>query len=485
MKIFKRSLRNRFFFSLIALILLTTTLIAIVTLYKFREESKHYQQDKLKRQVASIEANINYQIEKTSYPVDTKHIPLIFRRKIYEISHIHDTQIRLYDLDGKLLKSSRATFLNHRDSTDLSNTILTQLKNEAHNQFSYQFTGDDGKKYMSSFSYITDTHFKPLAILSLPHIENDGFMEKELQDFLIILSQVYLLLILVAIILSYLFSRYITKSLNRVSQKIHTTRLDRKNQRIELKSIPAEIEGLVKAYNSMVDELEESAGKLAASERQQAWSEMAKQVAHEIKNPLTPMRLSLQSFERNYNPKNPDNKEKIKNFSESMIQQIDTMSTIASAFSDFAKMPKTKSETLNIPEVVRMALDIFNDDHIRLTTSKKEIIGHFDRSQLIRIVTNLVKNAVHACEENENPEIHVKVSDTPTDIILKVKDNGIGISDAVKNRIFEPKFTTKSSGMGLGLGIIKQIIEAYHGSITFESIENKGTTFTVQFPKKQ
>src|SRR5699024_8070360 len=173
-----------------------------------------------------------------------------------------------------------------------------------------------------------------------------------------------------AVILSYLFSRYITKSLDTVSEKIFTTRVDRKNQKINTQKIPKEIQGLVEAYNAMVDELEESANKLAASEREQAWREMAKQVAHEVKNPLTPMRLSIQNFERNYDPEDPHNEGKIKSFSRTMIEQIDTMSAVASAFSDFAKMPKPQNEKLNIVQVIQRTLTVFNEEYIHFFSNK-------------------------------------------------------------------------------------------------------------------
>lgn len=483
MGLFKPSLRNRFFVSLVLLVFVAASIIAGVTFYQYKKESKRYQKDRLERIVRSIEASINYQIDKTTYPVETRYIPLIFKDKIYEISHIHDTRIKLYDLDGRLLKSSRATFYNVSDSTQLSTAVLTRLKNTAENRFSYNHIDDEGHKIQSAFSYITDSHFKPLAILSIPHIESDGFLEKELQYFLVVLGQVYLMLILAAILLSYLFSRYITKSLDTVSEKIFTTRVDRQNQKIDMKKIPKEIKGLVGAYNAMIDELEESAHKLAASEREQAWREMAKQVAHEVKNPLTPMRLSIQSFERNFNPSAPDNQQKIKDFSKMMIEQIDTMSSVASAFSDFAKMPKAKNEVINLIEVVKTAVEVFDEKYIRFKSDEQELSLYFDRTQLVRIITNLVKNAVQATEDTPDPEIEVSVTTATDRVVISVKDNGEGIAEENKSRIFEPKFTTKSTGMGLGLGIIRQIIKSYQGKIYFESQEGTGTTFVVELPK--
>lgn len=261
------------------------------------------------------------------------------------------------------------------------------------------------------------------------------------------------------------------------------TRLNERNEKIVLNSASSEIEILVDGYNHMIDELEESAVKLARSEREQAWREMAKQVAHEIKNPLTPMRLSVQSFERRFDPEDPNIKEKIKEYSNTLIQQIDVMSSIASAFSDFAKMPKQRKEKIEVIGVVKMALDIFNEDYVFYNPKETELYANLDKTQLIRIVTNLIKNATQAVEKVDNPKIDVKVSCDKDKIFIEVSDNGKGIQKEVEQLIFEPKFTTKTSGMGLGLPMIKSIIEAYEGSISFTSEEGKGTVFMVILPR--
>ena len=232
-----------------------------------------------------------------------------------------------------------------------------------------------------------------------------------------------------------------------------------------------------------IDELEESAVQLAKSEREQAWREMAKQVAHEIKNPLTPMRLTVQNFQRKFNPDDENINKKVDEYSKTLIQQIDTMSSIASAFSNFAKMPAQQNETLNVVNIVKLALDIFNEDYIHFQTDKEEIIAKLDRTQLIRVVTNLVKNGIQSIPENkEYPSVVVQVTSENNHINIIVSDNGNGISEENKTKVFEPKFTTKTSGMGLGLAMVKNIVETYNGSITFTSEKDKGTIFTVTFP---
>jgi nitrogen fixation/metabolism regulation signal transduction histidine kinase len=290
-------------------------------------------------------------------------------------------------------------------------------------------------------------------------------------------------MLFVAFGLAYFLSTYITKSLKTISDKLGETSLNQKNEKIGVEASSKEINLLIKSYNAMVDELEISAVKLAQSEREEAWREMAKQVAHEIKNPLTPMRLTVQSFQRKFEPNDPEIQQRMKDYSETLIQQIDTMSAVASAFSNFASMPAQQNELLNVVEVVELALDIFNEDYLVFEKESEEIIAKIDRTQLIRIITNLVKNAIQAIpDQQETKSIVVRVIQNQKNILITVKDNGIGIKETDQSRIFEPKFTTKNSGMGLGLSIIKNIIENYKGSITFETHYGQGTSFIVSLP---
>ena len=232
----------------------------------------------------------------------------------------------------------------------------------------------------------------------------------------------------------------------------------------------------------MVDDLADSAEKLAKTERQQAWQEMARQVAHEIKNPLTPMRLTIQSFQKQYDPNDPESKQKLKDFSSLLIQQIDTMSDVAEAFSDFASLPKPKMKKADLVEVTKMAVSIFDKEHIIFSSDKSEIFHKLDKTQWIRIITNIVQNALQSVPKERNPIIGVQLSTETDKTILSITDNGDGIPHEIKDKIFEPKFTTKTSGMGLGLGIVKKIIESHKGSIEYISKNRKGTTFTITLP---
>ncbi|MDY2586405.1 sensor histidine kinase [Winogradskyella aquimaris] len=483
MKIKKLSLRSRIFIAMILLVLIASVLIAAVTIYQYNEEARDYHRERLERKEKAIRKSIDFTIQETTYPVTTENIPLIFKDAIFDIDAVHSLQINLYDLEGELLKSSKRTIL--RDSSDqcLSAEVLNALSNTAQHRYVIK-QEENGETFQSSYSYITDGKFKNLAILNLPYLENDDFLNRELNEFLMRLGYAYLALILAAIVFAYFISKYITKSLKTISDKMNETRLEKRNKKIQVESTSEEIETLVNSYNSMIDELEASAVKLATSEREQAWREMAKQVAHEIKNPLTPMRLSVQSFQRKFDPNDENIHQKVQEYSNTLIQQIDTMSSIASAFSNFAKMPAQKSEQLDVVYVIKLALDIFNEDYISFEAEQNEIIAKFDRTQLIRVVTNLVKNSIQAMpEDSDNPRIKVKVFSVEDEVKITIDDNGCGISEETKSKIFEPKFTTKSSGMGLGLAMVKNIMETFNGSITFTSQEGEGTIFTLTFPK--
>jgi hypothetical protein len=485
MNMTKLSLRTRIFLSMIMLIFGASILIGTISVIQYKEEAEDYHTSRLLRKEDQIRAEISYVLNKTSFEVITEKIPIILKEKgdIYRISDVHELPINIYDLDGNLLVKSKDGFTVDTVDIRLAAAILHGIDNAPNKRWVTSMM-KNGVKFQSSYTYITDNQFKPLAILNLPYIQDDDFITRELDEFLRRLAEGYLFMLLIAIALSYFLSRYITRSLKTISDKMIQTRLDKRNQKIEIDDASEEISNLVRAYNLMIDELETSAAKLAQSEREQAWREMAKQVAHEIKNPLTPMRLTVQSFQQRFDPNDPNIRKKLDEYSNTIIQQIDTMSNIASAFSNYAKMPAQQNETLNVVFVTKLSLDIFTEPYIHFKAEKEEIIAKFDRTQLIRVVTNLVKNAIQATENVENPQICVDIKTEADKVLLLVIDNGIGISEENATLVFEPKFTTKSSGMGLGLAMVKNIVETYDGSISFTSQIGKGTVFKVSFPQE-
>ena len=478
------SLRIRIFLSMTVLILLASILILVVTVYQYDEQTQDYNIHRFERKEATTIETIQLELtNKTSYPVKTENLAKIFQDRIYEISSINKLNISMFDLHGNLLVSSKINAFEESQIVPLPYKILNELAQKSDHRILIPIV-KDGMGFQTSYTYINDPKFKRIGILELQFSQDNSDIDEELEEFIKRLSLVYILMFIIAIALAYFLSSYITRSIKTISDRMQQTRLNERNEKIILDSASSEISILVEAYNNMIDQLEESAIKLAKSEREQAWREMAKQVAHEIKNPLTPMRLTVQSFERKFDPTDKDIKKKLTEHSKTLIQQIDVMSSIASAFSDFAKMPTQKKEQIDVVKVVKLATEIFSEKYISFVPEQEELYANLDKTQLIRIVTNLVKNAIQASDKEENPIVIVKVLSEKDTVKITVSDNGKGISEEVKGLIFEPKFTTKTSGMGLGLPMIKNIIEAYEGTISFTSKVGVGTVFTVILPKE-
>jgi two-component system nitrogen regulation sensor histidine kinase NtrY len=468
---------------MMVLTIIASVLIAGMSIYQFQEQAKDYHEKRLFRKEQAIKENISYVIEKTDFEVTTENLKNIFKEEIYGLSAIHEMPIYMHDLQGKLIKSSKAQFVSDSKHSQISSSILEKLRDSEDGRYVEKFE-IGGQSYRSSYSYLTDNQFKNIAILNLPYIENDDFMSYELEEFLKRLGLVYALMFFISIVLGYFLARYITRSIRSISDNLKQLDLSKRNRKLEIDHKGTEeINTLVESYNKMVDELEESAVKLATSEREQAWREMAKQVAHEIKNPLTPMRLTVQSFQRRFDPTDAEFKEKLNEYSNSLIEQIDVMSNIASAFSTYATMPAQKNEETDVCMVTQLALDIFNESNIYYLEDADSLKAVFDRTQLIRVVTNLVKNAIQASDPGRENKIVVSVKHDDKKIYLTVSDNGTGVLAEHQRKIFEPKFTTKNSGMGLGLAMVKQIVENFNGTIHMKTIYGEGTTFTVTLPR--
>lgn len=461
----------------------STILITIVSLIHFRFEAQEYHEERLSRKENAIKEHIDYILQTTTYPLLTKNIKYIFKDRIHELSDIHSLEVNFFDLNGKLILSSKSAFKIDKQVSNIPLETLKELETSTSKRIVVTKPKENDTYIKSSFTYVKDNKFKNLAILNIPYEENSDFYNEEAGNFLKRYAQVFVIMFIISIFLSYLLSSNITKSITQISEKLEVTQLNQRNQKLILQPGNQEINGLIQSYNIMVDKLEESANKLAQSEREHAWREMAKQVAHEIKNPLTPMRLTIQSFMRKFDTNDPNINQKLADFSETLIQQIDTMTTVASAFSNFASMPSQHNELLNIVLVTKKALEIFHEDFLIFESNETEISALIDKTQYISIITNLVKNAIQAIpEDQEVKSVHVELSKIENSFMLKIQDNGTGISEENSAHIFEPKFTTKTSGMGLGLAIIKNSIENYQGSITFETEKDKGTTFIVTLP---
>jgi len=476
------SLRIRIFLAMILLVGLASVLIAVVTVSQYKKQTKEYYYSRFDRKERAAQKNVNYELENTIYPAAQQFLGFIFRDRIYEIGKVHKMKMSIYDLNGLLQINSYEPWFRISKERITANVIKTLKKKD---KFEESVALEGGDISQLAYSYIYDKNRNKVGILKVEYVQDNTQEVAQLNSFLKRLLLVYASMFILAIAFAYFLSSYITRSLQTISDKIQETKLLKKNQKIQVSNTTSEIASIVDAYNLMIDELEKSAEKLAKGEREQAWREMAKQVAHEIKNPLTPMKLTVQSFERNFDPNEEGVQEKVKDYAQILIQQIDVMSSIATSFSDFAKMPKKNVERIDLVSIVKSSIDLFYENDIDFQSTQEEIYLNLDKNQIIRVVNNLVKNAIQATESIQTAAISVFVEEKELEVCIAVKDNGKGIEDIDKELIFEPKFTTKSSGMGLGLPMVKNIVEAYGGTIQFNSVVGLGTEFKIILPKEE
>ena len=465
-------LRTRIFLSMIALVFVSFLLIGLSTNFQITESSYYYHELRLDRKESQLQRAISYEFINNINPVKSQ----IFRDKIFKISDIQNISFSIYDLNGNLIQSTFEESALSRISQDLIDKI-----NLAEKKKYVEIKKVGEKQVRESYSIIYDYNNEPIWILNLPYFDDDKLNVYELRSFILNIVQVYLLLFVLAIIISYFVSSYITNPISEIVYKMKQMRIDKLNKKINLKVTSREMFTLVNSYNNMVDQIDQNIKEISKSQRELAWREMAKQVAHEIKNPLTPMKLSVQNFKIKFDPKDPNVEKKLDEYSKTLIQQIDVLSSIATAFSSFAELPAQKNEKIDLISTIKLCLEIFNDRNVVFKSDLNKLEILFDRTNLIRIINNLVKNSIQATNDIIEPKILVQVKKINKSALIEIIDNGLGIPNELKEKIFEPNFTTKTKGMGLGLSIIKNLITNYKGTISFKSKKGE-TVFTIKLP---
>jgi nitrogen fixation/metabolism regulation signal transduction histidine kinase len=309
-------------------------------------------------------------------------------------------------------------------------------------------------------------------------------LKQEISNFLVTIINLNAFIFLIAGVIALFITNRVTRSFLLISEKMKEVNLGKTNEEVEWKRND-EIGGLVREYNKMVKKLEVSAEALARSEREGAWREMARQVAHEIKNPLTPMKLSIQFLQKAIDNNSPNVKELTGNVAKTLVEQIDHLSKIAFDFSQFANIGNTNVETFDINEVIRSLDNLYKTSHegeLKLKTVPGKVMVRADKTQMNRLFTNLIQNAIEACNGRDRCTIELNEVQVDGVVQISVKDNGEGIPNEMQSKIFVPNFTTKSSGTGLGLAMCKGIAEQAGGRIWFETAKGEGSTFYVELP---
>ena len=404
---------------------------------------------------------------------------------LVKFSNVFYTDITLYDKTGKLLATSRPEiFEQGLIGKQMSPKAFNQIHIHKKSNFTHSENIGD-LNYISTYVPFRNEQHKILAYMNLPYFAKQNELENELSSFYTALINIYGLLFLISTIIAVFFANYISEPVRMIKNKISALQIGQSYDLLEWESND-EIGALVYEYNKKVIELERNAAKLVKSERESAWREMAKQVAHEIKNPLTPMKLSIQQLERVAKDNPADLDERIERTAKTLVEQIDTLTKIADEFSNFAKMPKAQDSEINFIPIIETTLDLYKEEDVIISimnACNNEALIIADKDQLSRVFNNLIKNAIQAIPSTIEGKINVVITEEELNFLVEIKDNGSGISEDKKDKIFVPNFTTKSTGMGLGLAMVKNIIENANGSIWFETKEEIGTSFFIKFPK--
>lgn len=403
-----------------------------------------------------------------------------------KFSNVFFTDINLYNSNGSLIATSRpALFDKGYRSTRMDPVAYYKLVDD--NETIWIQEERIGQyQYLSSYLKLKDSENDLIAIINVPYFAKQSELKREISDFLISFTNIYIILMIIGLILSLILSNFLLQPLNRLRNNLERLKLTETNEMIELEGSD-EIGLLIKEYNRKVKELEESVTLLSRTERESAWKEMAMQIAHEIKNSLTPMKLNIQQLKRELNDHDKLDKTRIDQFSQSMINQIDSLTEIAAAFSSFASFPQAELKEVNLINIILEAINPYNKEinieflFTPLLKNKCLIIS--DEKQLIRALDNLIQNAIHAIQNHESGKIVIELKELSEFWSINIIDNGIGIKDSDQKKLFQPHFTTKSTGKGLGLAIVNKTITEYGGTISYESEYGKGTSFNVRLPK--
>ncbi len=478
------SLRNKIQIAIVFIIILTFIIVGLLTVYYIRSNSRADEIRRYDERLRTIAGSIRQTItsEATTWRKDMSQVA--------KIAVANSASNQLYDPQGNLLHQQDDKG-NSVKNIPFKLAFLPKMILDAGSR-DYYLSGthldEDGVSRFGDVGYVSIHKGNGQSgYIELTELFPSGSESGDPGTaFFMTLLNAYVFIFLIAICMAVLMARSITGPVAQLSEKLKKIRLGKKNETIQW-SIDDEVGELIRDYNGMVTKLDESALMLAQTERDTAWREMAKQVAHEIKNPLTPMKLSIQYLENAATKTEESNlPAMIKRVSKTLIEQIDNLTHIASEFSSYAKMPQAMNEVFVINDVVASVHDLFRkreDMDIQLQVPINDLFVFADKSQIIRVLNNIVKNAIQAIPKSRRGLIYIKLVFTDDHITISIQDNGSGIDDHMKEKVFYPNFTTKSSGMGLGLAICSDIIQSFDGRIYFETEKGVGTIFFIELPR--
>lgn len=486
---FQVSIRTQVHSTIIFISILSFLIIGAATISFFKTRYNRNNTDKLSRTMTIMVNEMKKRIAEHSIFDDVTKIyepgsNSELKKLVSEVADIHNVDVNVYDLHGNLQVSSQENIYE-------KGVLSKQMNPEAFFHLSrlreverVQEENISNLSYLSIYAPVRSDEGKEYAYLNIPYFLSQIELNQEISNFLVTIINLNAFIFLIAGIIALFITNRITRSFSIIGEKMREVNLGKLNEEI-VWNRNDEIGELVKEYNKMVNKLGESAVVLARSEREGAWREMARQVAHEIKNPLTPMKLSIQYLQKAILNNSPDVKELTAKVASTLVEQIDHLSKIAFDFSQFANIGNTQIELFDIHEVIAALKELYQRGQqveISWHAIPEKVILRADKTQMNRLFTNLFQNAVEACDDKEKCLINVSEEQENGSIVVSIQDNGEGIPPSMQSKIFAPNFTTKSSGTGLGLAMCKSIVEQAQGKIWFETSPGEGTTFHVELP---
>lgn len=472
------SLQLKVFLGLIFVALVSISATTLISYLIIKNAAQIQNETSLQGKARVLFTSLDYAIEHSNARAD--NMREVLKYKIQEIADINKIDIVLYDMQGRFIVSNRDD--NFILQKKIPKEVLKKILDHVNEGYDFKFYDEaQDATVTSSYRILQSSNsLDPMAIAYFPsYYNNNQFLDifSKYMQFIILIN---LFAVLLSVFISWRISKNITKAISSISSKISQQGQDLKPIKY---SNHDELSVLVRSYNRMIYQLREQTELKSQMEREIAWREMAKQVAHEVKNPLTPMKLTIQNFSRKFDKEDPKVESKLKNVTQILVEQIDLIAEVANAFSEFAKLPEKQDSILNLNEEIESVVRVFNNNDIFIHTNKPHIQVKFDKIYLTRIFTNLITNAQQASVYNRTSIINIDIEQlNKNKVSITVQDNGTGIPKEKLSKIFEPNFTTKSSGMGLGLTMVKKMIEEYQGSITVSSEEDRGTQFVILIP---
>ena len=496
----KKSFKSNYFRTRIGIIIFVSSFLllscmAIVSITFVYNRNEQNMFDMMKLRVGTMQRMLESRIKAADSWRDLTTTS--FTSRLNDIANSTKSDITLYTPEGKVFNSTSPEVFENRVLGSRIDTRAFYNIQSRSKRFYVMEENADGYRYWSIYAPLINSKGEIIAILCAPHTDMDSDFMKESFFHAAIIINVFILLLIMSLVITNRIINSMFSPLVEMGKKMSGGSIN--NLEYIIYKREDEISSLVDAYNRMVKDLSDSTKQLAQAERDNAWSQMARQVAHEIKNPLTPIKLEIQRLIRMKQNNNPRWEEKFDQVTAVVLEHIQILSDTANEFSTFAKLYTEEPVLMDLDKVLKDQIMIFdNKENIHISyMGLEKAMAMAPKPQLIRVFVNLITNAIQAVEIMQKEALENGEAAPEGKILICLRhgakdgfydiafdDNGPGVQKENQDKLFTPNFTTKSGGTGLGLAICRNIIEKCNGEISYQkSFALEGASFVVSIPK--